>query len=304
MTLRALSGCRLLTVALVGAALIGCLTTACTTGPTVETDPFKAAEGQDLGETGRPYVVFETKRYLSGPYGEPDAIQEIIGGLKRHGTSRLVSARALGFPNTPANLSFRIHALQFPDQCGAHQFHVYEGDQFLILEYHQLRRDDELVQIRDYVRGPNPFVAAGLWGPYDHTSDGKLDMCLLPGSSSSDGLGLMKGGYEVGWVTTLAKWKQVELGVDYRRAVGETSRCVSRLDSGEFAHLYQREPGDDTRRGNSGVTYTVRAGDSLSGIAEKVYGDPRRWRAIYDRNTAKIGLDPHALPAGITLDIP
>jgi len=219
-----------------GPVLVSCAPTT----PRPETDPFEAVEQERLGPGGRPYIVFDGKRYMTGPYGEPDAIKGVIAALKRHGRSKSVSARALALPNTPASLVFRIYAFQFPEECGAHQFNVLDGGQFLILEYHHLQEDDELVQIRDYVRGPNPFVASGLWGPYDHTSDAKLDMCLLPGNSRVDGFGFMKAGYEIGWVTTLAKWKQVDLGVVYKEAVGAANGCVDRLDAGAFEHLYDR----------------------------------------------------------------
>lgn len=39
-----------------------------------------------------------------------------------------------------------------------------------------------------------------------------------------------------------------------------------------------RLPGSQSR------TYTVVAGDSLSKIAKRVYGDPRKWRVIYEAN--------------------
>ncbi len=55
-----------------------------------------------------------------------------------------------------------------------------------------------------------------------------------------------------------------------------------------------------------GQTYTVVAGDSLSKIAQKFYGDgsEQSWRKIYDANKAVIGPDPNQLQVGMILTIP
>ena len=52
--------------------------------------------------------------------------------------------------------------------------------------------------------------------------------------------------------------------------------------------------------------YTVQAGDSLSSIAQKVYGDGSEtlWRKIYEANQATIGSDPTQLQVGMELGIP
>ena len=54
----------------------------------------------------------------------------------------------------------------------------------------------------------------------------------------------------------------------------------------------------------SETTHTVRAGDTLSGIARMFYGKSEAWRAIYDANRTVIGDDPAALEVGTTLRIP
>jgi hypothetical protein len=53
-------------------------------------------------------------------------------------------------------------------------------------------------------------------------------------------------------------------------------------------------------------TYTVQAGDFLSAIAQKLYGDDSEaaWRKIYVANQALIGPDPTQLTAGMVLVIP
>lgn len=50
--------------------------------------------------------------------------------------------------------------------------------------------------------------------------------------------------------------------------------------------------------------YTVQAGDTLWGIAEKSYSDGFAWTKIYDANKAVIGSDPWVLEKGIDLVIP
>jgi LysM repeat protein len=55
-----------------------------------------------------------------------------------------------------------------------------------------------------------------------------------------------------------------------------------------------------------GQTYTVRAGDSLSAIAQTFYGDSNEaaWRKIYEANQTVIGSDPAQLQVGMVLVIP
>jgi len=52
------------------------------------------------------------------------------------------------------------------------------------------------------------------------------------------------------------------------------------------------------------TSYTVRAGDSLREIAKLLYGDPNRWRGVYDANKAAIGAEDAELTAGTVLTIP
>lgn len=51
-------------------------------------------------------------------------------------------------------------------------------------------------------------------------------------------------------------------------------------------------------------TYTVKSGDSLWKIAQKVYKNGDDWRKIYDKNKAAIGPNPNALKVGTKLVIP
>ena len=51
-------------------------------------------------------------------------------------------------------------------------------------------------------------------------------------------------------------------------------------------------------------TYKIRPGDSLSTVAEKFYNDPTLWRTIYNFNRDKIGPNPNAIQAGMTVKVP
>ena len=53
----------------------------------------------------------------------------------------------------------------------------------------------------------------------------------------------------------------------------------------------------------SARTYTVVAGDSLSKIAKKFYGDANEWRAIFEANRDQIR-DPDLIHPGQVLEIP
>ena len=50
-------------------------------------------------------------------------------------------------------------------------------------------------------------------------------------------------------------------------------------------------------------TYTVVAGDSLSKIAKKLYGDARKWTVIFEANKGVIK-NPDLIHPGQTLKIP
>ena len=51
-------------------------------------------------------------------------------------------------------------------------------------------------------------------------------------------------------------------------------------------------------------SYTVQSGDSLSAIAQQVYGDPNQWTSVYDANRDAIGANPNLIQPGTELVIP
>lgn len=52
------------------------------------------------------------------------------------------------------------------------------------------------------------------------------------------------------------------------------------------------------------IHYTVKPGDTLSAIAEKFYGDAKRWPEIYEANKDVIGDNPNLIKPGQELKIP
>ena len=60
----------------------------------------------------------------------------------------------------------------------------------------------------------------------------------------------------------------------------------------------------DPKKSGTIESYTVKQGDTLSKIAEKIYGDPSLYVKIYDANKAEIGSDPDQIKVGMTLKIP
>jgi nucleoid-associated protein YgaU len=63
----------------------------------------------------------------------------------------------------------------------------------------------------------------------------------------------------------------------------------------------------DVQSGHSATgeerTYTVKAGDSLSKIAKREYGDAAKWRKIFEANRDRIK-DPDLIQPGWELKIP
>ncbi|MFL7812545.1 MAG: LysM peptidoglycan-binding domain-containing protein [Anaerolineales bacterium] len=60
----------------------------------------------------------------------------------------------------------------------------------------------------------------------------------------------------------------------------------------------------DPKKSGIVESYTVKQGDTLSKIAEKIYGDGSLYTKIYDANKAEIGSNPDQIKVGMTLKIP
>ena len=75
----------------------------------------------------------------------------------------------------------------------------------------------------------------------------------------------------------------------------------SGVQSGSSSTASAPKPG--ATPGASARTYTVVAGDSLSKIAKREYGDAQKWQAIYQANRDKIS-NPDLIHPGQVLTIP
>ena len=126
------------------------------------------------------------------------------------------------------------------------------------------------------------------------------------------------------------------LNVKYKIHEGDTLSLIARRfynDPNYWSYLYQINqrvigddpnflainlkilipfpPGEDLYDGEPIVPaprdptpYTVRHGDTLSGIAQNFYGDSTQWSKIYNRNQATIGPDPNHITPGMELELP
>jgi nucleoid-associated protein YgaU len=73
----------------------------------------------------------------------------------------------------------------------------------------------------------------------------------------------------------------------------------------------ETEKVEDQRRGERGQdqsqqsrTYTVKAGDTLSDIAQSEMGDANRWPELYAANKEAVGPNPDMIHPGLKLEIP
>lgn len=182
-----------------------------------------ASSGASGPSAEHPYRSVDGKRYISGPYGSAKDIAAVVQKIERHSTPRQVSVRGIRLTNVPAFSFIAVYRYTFPQACGAAHFEVIRGGGIEILEYDDPQPGAAPIKIRDYVHGPSPFVAPGLWGPYDSSSNAPA--ILVPGVARAGGMGLMRGAYAIGWVTTLSPRQQAVLGERYQQAVQHAARC-------------------------------------------------------------------------------
>ena len=103
----------------------------------------------------------------------------------------------------------------------------------------------------------------------------------------------------VGTIATAAP--QIHGSAPAKPAVTATHSMPARLDAAMLpAHPASR--GDATRSG-AGRSYTVRAGDTLSGIAQRFYGSADDWHGLFAANHAEIS-DPSLIYVGQQLRLP
>lgn len=61
---------------------------------------------------------------------------------------------------------------------------------------------------------------------------------------------------------------------------------------------------DKTTQSDSNKTYTIKPGDTLSGIAEELYGKTDAWPQLYSENKEAIGNNPNLIQPGTVLQLP
>jgi hypothetical protein len=105
------------------------------------------------------------------------------------------------------------------------------------------------------------------------------------------------------WDTQIFRGVLESLGVTYTlfRPDGVPLRAKLAVSLKEYrpADVQKRER--PTSSPDFEKSYLAQRGDTLSGIAYKVYRDPTQWRAIATANDIR---DPRRLPVGRTLDLP
>jgi len=90
-----------------------------------------------------------------------------------------------------------------------------------------------------------------------------------------------------------------------RLKIGQELRMPSQADIDRIARAAAGDTGAaDTPGGPNTVVHTVKAGETLSGIAGRYYTDETKWRQIYSANRDTIGPSPDRLKVGMKLAIP
>lgn len=103
------------------------------------------------------------------------------------------------------------------------------------------------------------------------------------------------------------KPSQGPAGPDFSNVQGHVDSVPGGARSPEFANVQDHSdtvPGGSGGAGGAGgETYTVRAGDTLSHIAQRHYGKASRWHAIFEANRDQLD-DPDLIRPGQVLKLP
>lgn len=109
--------------------------------------------------------------------------------------------------------------------------------------------------------------------------------------------------YEVG-LTSDEVDKLIKTAEAASRYAADAEAALGRVYGGDdtFYEIGDTEPGSGGSSSSSGGTYTVKSGDTLSGIASKL-NYPGGWQALYDKNKSVIGGDPNLIKVGQILKL-
>jgi nucleoid-associated protein YgaU len=72
----------------------------------------------------------------------------------------------------------------------------------------------------------------------------------------------------------------------------------------ETERVMEQRQGERGGKSATTKTYTVKAGDSLSDIAQSEMGDGNRWPELYAANKEAVGENPDMIHPGLVLTIP
>lgn len=172
----------------------------------------------------RQYQNVGGARVFSGPYGQEPMIVAISQELKIRGEKKRVFTRGITMPQSYTYSSLDRYRYTVEDECGINHFSYYEGPDFMALGYVKGPREILL----DVMAGGGPFVAPGIWGPYDQIVPSRSkDMEMIMGDAQKDGLGPIKGGYMIGMKAKLRSYEMQDHGEFYGDKISTTSTCLS-----------------------------------------------------------------------------
>lgn len=92
-----------------------------------------------------------------------------------------------------------------------------------------------------------------------------------------------------------------QAGADFSNVVGTSTTVAASSAPGASGSMAHSSPGSDG--GWSSRTYTVKSGDTLSGIAKEMYGDSGEYQRIFEANQPMLK-DPDKIYPGQMLRIP
>ncbi len=90
---------------------------------------------------------------------------------------------------------------------------------------------------------------------------------------------------------------------EYVEAKKKATAATNVSESGNESAESTQETAEDTGGTSGGTTYTTVSGDTLWGIAVKLYGSGSKYTKIYNANKDKIS-NANNIPVGLTLNIP
>ena len=119
----------------------------------------------------------------------------------------------------------------------------------------------------------------------------------LAGEKASDWLAKAREAYQAGrWSEAMAAYQQL-----LWESPDETQRLEAAERMKEIDRRMRNPEEAPPPKAAPGTTWTVKKGDTLSGIARSVYGDPGLWKRIAEANP---GVNPSRLRIGTVLAIP